>query len=224
MRLKRFDIGETCPGFPEDDRLVFRQERNCIIALVKHQLKKICVKTDGVRKVMLELEHGNGPGVVGEILFQGIVQVSWPVDFSRYFSADAERRSAMLTDAAEAAFTELARQRGWSVAAIGQVFAGVRKAGYQLTGDRVKALRSPDGLKRARVSYFADRHEFRIDVIVSDCQKNVICQKTIYRGCSAAALFVDENLGKPVWVSNETIMVPLYKSNNPDHRIVVPVP
>ncbi len=181
MRLEQFDIEQACSGYPDNDQLKFRFERCCIVALIDHLLKKSHVPTNDTRKVFLRLEPRTAPGLLdsGEAL--RVNRISWPFDCARYFTANGEQRSAMLADASERALVELAKRRKWSVPAIREIFAKVRDADYKLHADRVKACRSPDGSKRARVTYYVDRDEFRIDVTVTGAKRVILLHKTILR-------------------------------------------
>src|SRR5262245_51023543 len=132
MRLKRFDIGEMCPGFPVDDRLTFRQERCCVVVLVEHLLNVIRVDTDGIRKAYVDIVSPEGRELVKEYEFERVVIIAWPFDFGMYFRAAPVGRSAMLAKAAEGALVALARRRGWAVRPIRELFAAVRAAEYRL--------------------------------------------------------------------------------------------
>ena len=224
MLLKRFDLGETCPGFPEDDRLRFRQERCSIVLLVEHLLKSTPIVTEGVRKVFLELEQRDKPGLVVIDTALSVDVVSSPFDFVQYFAADPGERPAMLAIASESALETLACDREWSLDAIRGIFAKIREANYELHADRAKACRSPKGTKRARVSYFVDREEFRIMVTVTGPMRSLLFQDTIYRDRPTAALCVHFTLGKPFWSSDKRLIVPFSGSNNPSGKLVVKIP
>jgi hypothetical protein len=223
-RFKYFDVHETCPGFPEDDRLVFKQERCCIQLLVEHWLKSIPVRTRGIRQVGLVLESPSGAGYnkVGD--FGCIATISWPFDFARYFAFDAPGRSAMFAAGCESALIAEAERRKWSVTAIQQVFAKVRAANYELHVVRARPCRSPDGRRLARVSYHIDRNQFRVDVEITGLRKSIVLEETIYRERPSYGLSVDRSLGKPFWHSNHSLVIPMYRPNAPHRKFRIKVP
>src|SRR5690349_9546404 len=113
-RLLAFDVWECCPGFPQDDRLRFRQESPCISLLVEHLLRRVRVGTEGIRQVMLQLEQRELPGLIDRGTFQGIIEISWPFDFGPYFAASPHERSALLAASCERAFHALAARCAWN--------------------------------------------------------------------------------------------------------------
>ena len=223
MKLQQFDVEQACNGFPDNRQLEFRFERCCIVLLVQHLLKSNGVHTKDVKKVFLRLEPRDSLGLhdVGD--FERIAEISWPFDCSNYFSAGANERSAILADAAEAALKALAQRRSWPVAPIREIFSKIREANYTLEADRAKACRSPDGTKRARVSYFVDRTAFRVDVVISNAKQNVLLTKTVYSGPPTHGLCVDSVLGKPFWKSENEFIVPFRDSGVSNGEILVVV-
>lgn len=221
MPLRRFDMDLNCSGFPDDDQIGFADERCCIVVLVEHIFKRVRVEIHGIRKVFLKLEQRKLRGLIDNGDFQSIAHISWPFDCARYFAARGDERTRILAEAAENAMVALARKRGWSTSAVLEIFAKAREANYELVAERAKACRSPDGKKAARVSYFVDREEFRIDVRISGPKKVVLFEETVHRDRPTAALCVDFTLGKPFWLSNEQLILPYYQPGNPDHRLVV---
>lgn len=224
MPLRRFDIGLSCPGFPDDDQMKFRDERCCIVVLVEHLLKSIQVDTGGIRKVFITLESRNSNGLVDHGDFQAIAHASWPFEAQRYFAAVGDERSRLLAVASENALLALAQKRKWPKSAIREVFTEVRAANYILVADRAKACRLPDGQKRARVSYFVDRQEFRIEVQICGPKRDVLFDQTVYRDRPTAALCVHFALGKPRWTSNRALVLPNSDPDVPGSKIVVRIP
>jgi hypothetical protein len=224
MALRRFDIGQHCSGFPDDDQLAFRSERCCIVLLVEHLLKTIRVDTKGVQKVYLNLEHRKKPGLTDNGDFGAIANISWPCECARYFAAEGDGRSRMLADASEGALLALAQRRGWTLSAIREIFAEVRAANYVLVADRTKACRSPNGTKRARVSYYVDRTEFRIDVAVTGRDRTTLLQGTVFSAPPTFGLCAHFTLGKPFWNSNHELVVPYSGASIPNGQILVQVP
>jgi hypothetical protein len=217
-------MAQRCLEYPEDRQLAFRFERCCIVLLVEHLLESIRVTTDGIRKVFLRLESRDSAGLIDLGDFERISEFSWPFDCTEYHTAVGERRSAILADVAEAALVAIARHRGWSVTPIHEIFAKIRDANYTLEADRAKACRSPDGTKRAKVSYFADRTEFRVVATISGPKRAILLNETIYRGPPTHGLCVHSVLGKPFWESENQLIVPFRDASVPNGQIHIILP
>jgi hypothetical protein len=204
--------------------LLLRQERWCIILLVEHFLKQVEVQTDGIRQAILQLKQRDTPGLVDDGGFDGIIAVSWPLDFATYFRSPPPARSDMLTDACDSALRALARKRGWNLTAVAKVFTSVRDADYRLEVERAKRCRSPDGTKSARVTYSVDRDEFTVCVEIAGPKKQPLLREIVYRDRPSAAAYVDRALKKPFWKSETQLIIPFENPNIKKQRLVIKVP
>ena len=194
-------------GFPVDDQMAVRSEKCCVVDAIEESLRKHKIQIRGFRKIFIDFQSRIDGGLRPVSEGFSVLWVSWPFNYTEYFSAEPEHRPRLLGAACVAAIQELFRSRQLPIESVNKALSDVQNANFQVESMLGKKLRSPNKRLAACLSYAVTLNDCTVFVSLMDRSGRTLLKEVVTKQPAVFGRQVKLTDIGLSWVLNDAVQV-----------------